>query len=190
MSIYLIKPTNPKSTAVERSCLNCKRIFYTSASDLKFNRSKYCSKKCKDILQRGEKHGSWKPKPTRICLNCQEEYEIEAWRLTDKTKNRGVFCSAKCQKQYYIGENAPNWKGGITPINHKIRTSRAMEKWRNAVLQRDNHQCIWCGSTENLEADHIKPFAEYPELRLDVDNGRTLCRPCHITTFTKAVAYA
>lgn len=51
-------------------------------------------------------------------------------------------------------------------------------RWRKAVIERDKC-CVKCGSKEKLVAHHIKPFAQYPELRLDVDNGVTLCELCH-----------
>lgn len=51
--------------------------------------------------------------------------------------------------------------------------------WRKQVLERDGQRCVLCGATEKLEADHIKPRATAPELRLEVDNGRTLCQACH-----------
>lgn len=56
--------------------------------------------------------------------------------------------------------------------------------WRKLVLSRDGYKCVLCGSTERLECDHIKSVKTHPELLLDVNNGRTLCRPCHIKTDT------
>lgn len=34
-------------------------------------------------------------------------------------------------------------------------------------------------TTTNLEVDHIKEVQYYPELALDLDNLRTLCKDCH-----------
>ena len=83
------------------------------------------------------------------------------------------------------GENHPNWKGGISPINTRIRASKEYKLWRTAVFQRDNYICVFCGSRNGrgkkitLNADHIKPFSLFPELRFAIDNGRTLCVSCH-----------
>lgn len=81
------------------------------------------------------------------------------------------------------GENNVNWKGGVTPINEKIRRSIEYKLWRESVFKRDNYTCIWCGQIgDKLNADHIKSFALYPELRFAIDNGRTLCADCHKKT--------
>lgn len=77
------------------------------------------------------------------------------------------------------------WRGGINKINDTIRKSVQYKIWREAVFKRDNYKCIWCGKKgSSLNADHIKPFAYHPELRFDVNNGRTLCLGCHKTTET------
>lgn len=84
------------------------------------------------------------------------------------------------------GSQSHFWKGGITPMNKVIRQSYEYKLWREAVFKRDNYTCVWCGFKGYVQADHIKPFALYPELRFAIDNGRTLCVPCHKTTDTFA----
>lgn len=88
------------------------------------------------------------------------------------------------------GDKSYLWKGGKTALNTNIRHSLEYRLWRESVFERDNYTCVWCGakSSKNnkvvLNADHIKPFAYYPELRFAIDNGRTLCIGCHKTTDT------
>jgi len=90
------------------------------------------------------------------------------------------------------GEKSHFWRGGITETNKLIRTSFEYKLWRSAVFERDKWTCVFCGikfikgQTGNIrfEADHIKPFSLFPELRFAIDNGRTLCKSCHLTTET------
>jgi len=92
------------------------------------------------------------------------------------------------------GKNNHLWKGGITPINKAIRKGLKYRLWREAVFERDNWTCVWCGARSCratkviLNADHIKPFALFPELRFAIDNGRTLCFECHKKTDTYPVS--
>lgn len=83
------------------------------------------------------------------------------------------------------GENHWNWQGGKTPITRLLRNSLEYILWRTAVLMRDDYACQDCGQVGGkLEADHIKPWAYFPELRFAIDNGRTLCVSCHRQTST------
>lgn len=104
-------------------------------------------------------------------------------KITKTLKEKGI----KPKLRYEVsGEKHHWWKGGITPINKKIRHSLEYKLWRKSVFERDNYTCVWCGdkTSGNLNADHIKQFAFYPELRFAIDNGRTLCIPCHQKTYT------
>lgn len=79
---------------------------------------------------------------------------------------------------------------GRTPEVKRIRTSSKYKLWRESVYKRDNYTCQICGMRSGtgkrvyLNADHIKPFSQFPELRFDINNGRTLCVPCHKKTST------
>lgn len=87
------------------------------------------------------------------------------------------------------GERSGNWKGGITPLNEKIRQSTEYSDWRKSVFNRDNFTCQHCNDNKggNLHAHHIKPFADFPELRFEISNGLTLCRKCHEKVHSKKI---
>lgn len=84
------------------------------------------------------------------------------------------------------GENCHNWKGGRTSSSQIIRTSKEYKEWRKAVFERDGYVCVIGGKDHGnrLHADHIQRFSDFPDLRMVVANGRTLCEECHRATET------
>ncbi len=112
------------------------------------------------------------------------ESSIEKMRQSHKGKSPSIEQRKKLSEALK-GEKSYRWKGGITSLNEQIRKSLEYKLWRESVFKRDNYTCIWCGQWGGeLQADHIKPFADYLELRFAIDNGRTLCKKCHLTTNT------
>jgi 5-methylcytosine-specific restriction endonuclease McrA len=117
------------------------------------------------------------------CLYCKKELPKNI-----KPKDGRKFCNHKCyanwRSENLKGPNAPNYIHGKCNDNLLFRASREYKQWRILVFKRDGYRCVICGDNKggNLQADHIKDFALYPDLRLDVDNGRTLCKTCHRKT--------
>lgn len=146
------------SKKIGKSCKGCKKTILVSPN--RINRTKWCSNRCKIIYS---PFSTFKKK----CTQCDS--------LIQKR-------SKLCKRCANLGNLSPSWKGGVTPINIKIRMSADYRKWRESVLLKDNFRCRICNSSKNLEADHIKAFSQFPKLRLDINNGRTLCADCHKLT--------
>lgn len=131
---------------------------------------------------KGVKHNFWGKK---FSLETRKKMSLKA-KGRKFSKEHRIKLSLS-HKGLLSGNNHPNWKGGITPINQKIKNSNKYKFWREAVFKRDNWTCVWCGAKQiYLNADHIKPFSLFPKLRFDINNGRTLCVPCHKKTDTYA----
>lgn len=102
-----------------------------------------------------------------------------------KSKNELIKQSLSLKKAYAEGrmskgESHWNWKGGITSTKKKIFRSLEYKLWRIEVFERDNYTCQECGKVGGkIQADHIKRWADFPEVVFDLKNGQTLCIDCH-----------
>lgn len=134
---------------------------------------------------------------TQRCQTCRVAIQTKPQNFKHTTKHSDVTKKAISQNRtgkglhpgvrYHdlVGDKHWNWQGGKTAESVKIRASYEYKRWRKAVFERDNFTCTECGQVGGyLEADHIKQFAHYPKLRLDIRNGRTLCKTCHRSTKT------
>ena len=126
--------------------------------------------------------------PSRKGIKLTEDHKAKVIQNLRRDAMVGKKHSIETRKQMSIShpkEKCNFWKGGITEENQKIRHSLEYKLWREAVFKRDNWVCRFCGKRGGeLNADHIKRFADYPELRFAIDNGRTLCISCHRKTYS------
>lgn len=140
-------------------------------------KTRFCSEKCFGINQsknnKGKNNPNWRGGKSKCCL-CGNE--LSARYSYRKNKLGTNFCR-KCSHIYFRGENSWSWKGGISSrIHNSFYTN-----WRLSVFERDDFTCQKCGDNKggNLNAHHIERWATNKELRLDSNNGITLCVDCH-----------
>lgn len=124
--------------------------------------------------------------PVRFCVMCSIEITKNP-RLSWKDYMSQKYCSRNCKgeahSQIHIGESAPAYIDGRSSEAARLRGSSSYRRWRRSVFVRDDFTCQICGQRGgDLNADHIKPFALFEELRFDLSNGRTLCLSCHTDT--------
>lgn len=78
-----------------------------------------------------------------------------------------------------VGETNPNWRGGVTPENYAERR-RFRRELQGKIFARDNYTCQICSVYgKNIQVDHIQSWAEFPDLRFEESNCRTVCMACH-----------
>ena len=118
------------------------------------------------------------------CPHCSQLTQYSSNRIWNKAKRQLAsgekkYCKA-CQSDYYLKHGSPN-EGKVSPhrgANYDKDHCKGM-KWAKEVKKRDKH-CQFCESTESLHAHHIFPRSRMPQLRYNLENGITLCQPCHV----------
>ena len=154
-------------------CVVCTKPF--AVRSYREHSAKYCSVECMSIGQKGMmrspntqfKKGSVGFKGKHSIKTKQHLSEVhkglKPWNYRKKCPERS-------------GINNHNWAGG----KYRLRSSIEYKLWRDAVFQRDFYSCRICGYKGKLEAHHPLSFAKFPHLRFDINNGITLCIPCHM----------
>lgn len=82
------------------------------------------------------------------------------------------------------GEKHPLWRHDLSDEERENRRDETAQKaWRAKIFQRDGYTCQCCGDAKggNLNAHHIVPHSKDKSIAWDLDNGITLCKPCHIS---------
>ena len=176
-----------------KTCKHCNKEF-----EKRNKRTQYCSRVCgyasKERSEKIRKTASREPINLN-CLNCGNDFKVRPCM----SKKR-LYCSLTCvykseeyrAKRAEIGRKICSGKMGknhpayikdrsLIKISDRHSADALYYEWRNKVYLRDNWKCK-IGNQDcdgRIEAHHILPWRDYPELRYNENNGITLCHSHH-----------
>jgi len=190
ISIFFGRSANPQSDKLVKSYQQFKtRNFmpkgvYKRTKEHRKNRSKALKGKPfpgKPFRFTGQKHTEEAKKKMREKRKGRKPSLEKHWKLSDSEKEKIRKAMMGNTNGFGKKEQNLNWIDGRASENHKIRASVEYHLWRESVYARDNWTCQKCGGKKggNLIAHHTKNFAEYPKLRISIENGITFCKKCH-----------
>ena len=119
-----------------------------------------------------------------ICNSCARERCSPETRAKIGAAHKGKIVSTKARANIVASKKIITdaytemygEKSSLSSGHGKIK------KWSKAVKERDNYTCLRCSKKAtgyNINAHHVIPKEYYLESAFDIDNGVTLCAPCH-----------
>lgn len=153
---------------------------------------KFCSYACRSLWRTtnwsGENNPNWTGgEREKVCEHCGDVFKYEKGSTVTVFRKQ-KFCSKACADAgglRFYGSDNPSWNGNP---RRKHRQSE-LSAWARKVISRDGAACRTCGARHvELNAHHVKSYRDHPELRLDLDNGLTLCVYCHWQIHAKPAA--
>lgn len=177
----------------QRLCIRCKKPFLPQSPSSK---QKFCTRKCAYEFEKSQTleypcHHCKTPlrrvksmiKPRMFCSRaCSSKYTARPLKYKPFTcqhckTTTEIHCQNKKKKYCSYVCNGLARRSSTRP--NSARLAARLATWGRKVRKRDGHKCVRCGGRNKLQAHHRLSFAEYPNLRYEVDNGETLCIDCH-----------
>jgi len=165
---------------ITKQCIVCGSDVTRKPSE--FSENVYCSRKCYHVSRKAE-FTNKSSKREYACSYCARTFKRHPSQVKNK---KHIYCNMVCKDKHngelIRGSNHPRWNPELTEEDRRERRkNRDYIDWRESVYRRDDYTCQCCGDDKggNLVAHHILNFSEHENLRLDIDNGITLCGHCH-----------
>lgn len=163
-----------RRTGENKPCASCGKIIYIPPPRLRQSEIHYCDMHCKGMDIRLIPF-------SKNCPECDTSFDRREGETAGNYRRR-IYCSKKCAVRaapppILIGEDNPKYKGEEA---RRRQPRGGHGTWRKQVLMRDKYTCQNCGIKDvPLHAHHVLSFEDFPDERNNIDNGLTLCIPCH-----------
>lgn len=162
--------------------IEARKKYIPSEEQNKKRSEDYKAKGIKPPSRKGQE--AWNKGKTGIYS--QETKDKIAKSVSDYLKEHPLVYTEEARKKIgdaHRAEKSTFWKGGVSKENRTERqifcSSPEYKKWRRDIFERDEFICQKCTiKGGKLRAHHIKRYIDYPDLRLDLCNGVTLCDDC------------
>lgn len=100
--------------------------------------------------------------------------------VSGKNLKSGNTKSCGCLKEDIKNNYYSYFKQRIRKCAPNVRGSRDYRQWRLSIFERDDYICQYCSKKQkNPHTHHINNYADFPEQRLLLENGITLCKKHH-----------
>ena len=115
---------------------------------------------------------------TKRKIGLANSVALKGKKMSFETREKIAFALLGRERPNTRGERAHNWIKDRTKVKRRDKKDGSLYiQWRKDVYKRDGWKCKMLNGecVGRIEAHHILPWRDYPELRYDINNGITLC---------------
>lgn len=154
-------------------------------------RAELC-RKCMGEQKRGDKNYRWNGGQVvkKVCPNCKSEFYV------GKKHKYQLCCSHKCRAEWQIkkrlfpectqeednlGFSYSATGARLLPDGNPVYRNSipGYWSWAQFIYRKYSEVCSICGLGDEITAHHLNCFSDYPDERVDVNNGVSICKDHH-----------